>query len=390
VLIMSRTPKLFIASSSRAKILAHQLELFLTKRGIDATVWDIDNNSFHSGRSILDGLLHAGRTNDFAAVILTQDDVLTRSDRLLNVPRDNCIFELGFFIGALDLNPARCFFVTSVKEDALPSDIKGYIYYKIDEPKDWNDPEESALCVKKASVNIADQVDKLSSLDRISLEGVRFSVISAEQLIELEHVGRNLVESSEILIQAFRPIETSITFAKRVMRNMENGVTYNYLFPVLDRTAVAIAGMLQTITSAGLDIAEWDTLDRAEKLDKMSDHIDTIARTLETVRYHLFIHFVPHRISEEFCIHNANDIQNMKCYLRWLGKEYFVELEQAQARVKYDAYKSFMHSSLSTIFASTPFIALEQGDIGVQLRSLATQLFPEELRGLVNQALFGR
>ena len=61
---------------------------------------------------------------DFAVFILSPDDVLTLRGETSKVPRDNVIFEMGLFIGALG---RKCIFlITPNKRDSqLPSDMGG-------------------------------------------------------------------------------------------------------------------------------------------------------------------------------------------------------------------------------------------------------------------------
>jgi predicted nucleotide-binding protein len=62
--------------------------------------------------------------SDFAIVVLTADDMTTKRGQTYAVPRDNVIFELGFFMGRLGLE--RTYMVYSRDHSpTLPSDLAG-------------------------------------------------------------------------------------------------------------------------------------------------------------------------------------------------------------------------------------------------------------------------
>jgi hypothetical protein len=79
---------------------------------------------FHASSATLIDLYAVTRTAEFAVFIFTPDDVVEmRGERRVAV-RDNVIFELGLFVGAL--GPRRCFFVVPYDVDLhLPSDLIG-------------------------------------------------------------------------------------------------------------------------------------------------------------------------------------------------------------------------------------------------------------------------
>jgi len=64
---------------------------------------------------------------DFAVIILAGDDKIEKNKKLVETPRDNCVFELGMGMGAL--GRSRTFFLKEDKELHLPSDLKGVTYF---------------------------------------------------------------------------------------------------------------------------------------------------------------------------------------------------------------------------------------------------------------------
>lgn len=87
------------------------------------------------GRTVIQKFREEARSAGFAVVLLTPDDVGGKSkERLATRARQNVVFELGFFIGAL--GPSRV--VALVKGDVeRPSDIDGILYTKLDEHDGW-------------------------------------------------------------------------------------------------------------------------------------------------------------------------------------------------------------------------------------------------------------
>ena len=109
---------MFIASSSDAEPLVKELIRALDKKKVQCVPW---RGSFGSGDYFVPALIEQTSKYDFAAVLLTEDDkTVKKGDRLI-VPRDNCIFELGFFMAALGRDPMRCFMLTDRKSTRLNS-----------------------------------------------------------------------------------------------------------------------------------------------------------------------------------------------------------------------------------------------------------------------------
>ena len=69
-------------------------------------------------------LLEKAQDSDFAALVVTPDDSMTTRSTEVAVARDNVIFELGLFLGAL--GPHRVFIIKPRDKDLrLPSDLAG-------------------------------------------------------------------------------------------------------------------------------------------------------------------------------------------------------------------------------------------------------------------------
>src|ERR1700722_15058921 len=97
-------PRIFIGSSGKAKKYAEAIHANLTDVA-ECTVWT--EGAFGLSASTLTNLLKNLRDSDFGAFIFAADDQQSANGDLLNVPRDNVVFEAGLFCGYLD--PNRCF-----------------------------------------------------------------------------------------------------------------------------------------------------------------------------------------------------------------------------------------------------------------------------------------
>src|SRR2546421_578814 len=100
------SPRIFIASSWKALDVARKLRRKLQhgREPIDDVVlWE---DAFPVGGIILDTLRDEAARADFAVVLFTADDRIKngRKEEAL-APRDNCVFELGLFMGALGSDP---------------------------------------------------------------------------------------------------------------------------------------------------------------------------------------------------------------------------------------------------------------------------------------------
>ncbi|MFX1819635.1 nucleotide-binding protein [Pseudarthrobacter sp. CC4] len=118
-----RVPRIFIGSSSEGKDVAQRLAVHLEADGsAETNIWTY--GVFDLGEHVLDGLIRQAQTSDFAVLVLSPDDTVSSRDAIAQAPRDNVIFELGLFIGALGRD--RTYMVQPHGLDLkLPSDLAG-------------------------------------------------------------------------------------------------------------------------------------------------------------------------------------------------------------------------------------------------------------------------
>src|SRR5207249_3320720 len=87
---------------------------------------------FGLSEATIESLEQTSRQADFAVLVLAADDTVRTRGRHHAVPRDNVIFELGLFMGAI--GRSRTFMVVekSTKKVRIPPDLKGVTYLQID------------------------------------------------------------------------------------------------------------------------------------------------------------------------------------------------------------------------------------------------------------------
>jgi len=114
-------PSMFIGSSVEGKRIAETIQLALEYE-VHSTIWH--QGVFGLSEGTLESLVAASNDYDFATLVLTADDLLERRHASGKCPRDNVLFELGLFMGAL--GRSRTFIVHSrTTPPMLPSDLAG-------------------------------------------------------------------------------------------------------------------------------------------------------------------------------------------------------------------------------------------------------------------------
>src|SRR4051812_33238473 len=115
-----RKPRIFIGSAVESLYVADALNVNLD-HDAEVTVW---KNGFSLSQNTIDSLVLLASNVDFAIFIFTPDDIAKIKDQEKHVTRDNVVFELGLFAGAL--GKERCFIVKPRNTDLhLPTDLLG-------------------------------------------------------------------------------------------------------------------------------------------------------------------------------------------------------------------------------------------------------------------------
>ncbi len=155
---MSRIrPCVFVGSSSEGLPIAETIQVLLDST-CEVTIWS--QGVFGLSQGTLESLVGVLDDFDFAVLVLTPDDLVSSRATEGSAPRDNVLFELGLFMGAL--GRTRTFIVYDRKANLkLPSDLAGVSAATYEPHASGN--FESALGA--ASTRIKQQVNKLGLRD---------------------------------------------------------------------------------------------------------------------------------------------------------------------------------------------------------------------------------
>lgn len=111
----------FVGSSSEGVHFARAVRAAL-ESDAEVTVWD--EGVFQLGLTFVESLTAALSRFDFAVLVLTPDDVIQSRSEEVSGPRDNVIFELGLFMGAL--GRGRTFILQQATSPLkIPTDLSG-------------------------------------------------------------------------------------------------------------------------------------------------------------------------------------------------------------------------------------------------------------------------
>jgi predicted nucleotide-binding protein len=121
--------EIFIGSSSESRRVVNAVEKVLKPDPVVVKPWT--KGVFGASQSTIESLEKLLPQTDFAILILTADDKLRTRRQEYRAPRDNVIFELGLFIGAIG---RRRTFMLVEKEPLLrlPPDLHGVTYLPLE------------------------------------------------------------------------------------------------------------------------------------------------------------------------------------------------------------------------------------------------------------------
>jgi hypothetical protein len=157
----SNKPKVFIASSKEGLLIAQAINANLD---FDTTPTLWPTGTFRLGSNSLDDLVQKSSHVDFAIFVFSPDDVVTIRDESTKIVRDNVLFELGIFIGAI--GKSRCFIVRPRDSEMhLPTDLLG-----VNTTSYANDREDGdySSAMNYACTQIRDEIARQGKLIRNS------------------------------------------------------------------------------------------------------------------------------------------------------------------------------------------------------------------------------
>ncbi|EHU4802320.1 TIR domain-containing protein [Vibrio vulnificus] len=163
-----RKPRLFIASSAESLPIAEAVNVNLD-HDFEVTIWK--NGTFKLSSSTIDDLVEKSSTVDFALFIFAPDDITSIRSRKEHVVRDNVIFEMGLFVGAI--GKSRSFILKPRNvEMHLPTDLLGVTPADYEATRSDND---LASATNRACSLIKSEVERLGLINHVALsENKRF------------------------------------------------------------------------------------------------------------------------------------------------------------------------------------------------------------------------
>jgi predicted nucleotide-binding protein len=182
----AQDPTLFIGSSAEGLAVAENLQVVLEEH-CEASVWT--QGSFGLSGTTIASLLQETQRFDYAALILTPDDLVTRRGHARPAARDNVLFEVGLFIGAIGIERT---FLICCQDDRLdlPSDLDGVTRLTYKRRVDGN--LRSALSRVKLAIK--------AQMERLGVRGASAPVLNpAESMSSVP--SRSLEEERELLAQ---------------------------------------------------------------------------------------------------------------------------------------------------------------------------------------------
>ncbi len=146
-------PVIFIGSSSEGLKIAGAINNYLSRLPCVPKLWDA--GVFEASKTTIEDLLKFTKESDFAVIVLTPDDI-TRSRRTKKMaPRDNVVFELGLFMGALSRE--RTYIVAPRNVGIkIPTDLLGVTCL----PYEFSPRKSLALQLRSVFRNIRKLVEK--------------------------------------------------------------------------------------------------------------------------------------------------------------------------------------------------------------------------------------
>lgn len=161
-----RKPRLFIASSVETSPVAEAVNVNLD-HDLEVTIWK--NGTFKLSSSAIDDLVEKSSAVDFALFIFAPDDIASIRSRTKHVVRDNVIFEMGLFVGAI--GKSRSFILKPRDVDMhLPTDLLGVTPADYDAGRSDND---LVSATNRACALIKSEIDRIGLINHASVSATQ-------------------------------------------------------------------------------------------------------------------------------------------------------------------------------------------------------------------------
>lgn len=145
-------PYVFIGSSSEGLTVAQAVKAGISRANADIRIWT--EGIFGASETNIESLERAIRGSDLAVLVLSPDDKARSRGKMQVAPRDNVIFELGLFMGAL--GRSRVFVVAPRSGLKVPTDLLGMTHLVYDD-----DPANLERQVTSACDQLVEAISRL-------------------------------------------------------------------------------------------------------------------------------------------------------------------------------------------------------------------------------------
>ena len=115
-------PVMFVGCSTESLPIGEAVQSALSRAPIVVRLWTED--VFEASSFPIESLEHELHRVDFAALVLSPDDMVISRDQAAEAPRDNIVFELGLFMGALGHDRTFLIYPRGV-DIKIPTDLAG-------------------------------------------------------------------------------------------------------------------------------------------------------------------------------------------------------------------------------------------------------------------------
>jgi hypothetical protein len=223
-------PSLFVGSSSENLNWARAIQVLLDPI-CEVQLWT--QGVFGLMQGTLESLVQALPEFDFAVLVLSSDDLLVSRGAQRQVARDNVLFELGLFVGALGRE--RTFMVYDrTNPPSLPSDLAGVVAATFCPPAAGN--YEAALGA--ACTRIQNAIERLGVRENKGFDKLAEATASVEGVSASVHNWLRLLIRSrklefDIVSSQFAPfIEPSrLDQMRQDLADLENSLTQEVTSP---------------------------------------------------------------------------------------------------------------------------------------------------------------
>ncbi|MCP4367624.1 MAG: nucleotide-binding protein [Deltaproteobacteria bacterium] len=216
-------PKLFIGSSSEALNIAEIVLSLLESKGIESTLWN--QGVFGLNSSGLGSLMNACKFFDYACFILRKDDVAQSRGKKIFTVRDNVIFEIGLFLGALGRDRVFVIFERGNKPN-LPSDLDGITFLDYNPHRDDNNLQAAltTVCIKISDA-VSKQEQKTLALHDTSTVCEPDSLLKVSMLDDSNSRWQNMTDRMNQCKEGETVCFISITGKNFLLPNLQEGET---------------------------------------------------------------------------------------------------------------------------------------------------------------------